>query len=118
MDGKLKVSDYMVREVVSIPPDYTVREAINKLIATEFHGLPVEKDRRILGFVTAKELLRNIDRPDAKITEIIKPGTISLSPGMDIDDASRVLFRYGLRNAPVLDEDGMVVGMLSNIDII
>ena len=79
MDGKLKVSDYMVREVVSIPGLYC-QEAINKLIATEFHGLPVEKDRRILGFVTAKELLRNIDRPDAKITEIIKPGTISLSP--------------------------------------
>ncbi len=27
MDGKLKVSDYMVREVVSIPPDYTVEQA-------------------------------------------------------------------------------------------
>jgi CBS domain-containing protein len=118
MDGKLRVSDYMVRDVISIPSDYTVKQAIEKLISTEFHGLPVEEDRRILGFVTAKELLRAIDRPDAKITEIIKTGTITLSPGMDIDDASRVLFRYGLRNAPVLDEDGYVVGMLSNIDII
>lgn len=118
MDGKLKVSDYMVREVVSIPPDYTVEQAIQKLTSTEFHGLPVAKDGRIIGFVTAKELLRYSHTPQAKIVDIIKTGTISVSPDMDIDDASRVLFRYGLRNVPVLDENGIAVGMLSNIDII
>ncbi|MBI0583693.1 MAG: CBS domain-containing protein [Methanomassiliicoccus sp.] len=118
MDGKLKVSDYMVREVVSIPPDFTVEQARKKLIETEFHGLPVSEDGRIIGFVTAKELLRAIDRPNDKVRDIIKIGTISVSPDMDIDDASRVLFRYGLRNVPVVDTDGLAVGMLSNIDII
>lgn len=118
MDGKLKVSDYMVREVVSIPPDYTVEQASQKLISTEFHGLPVAEDGRIIGFVTAKELLRAVRRPQAKVSEIIKVGTVTVSPDMDIDDASRLLFRYGLRNVPVVDESGLAVGMLSNIDII
>lgn len=118
MDGKLKVSNYMVREVVSIPPDYTVEQARKKLIETEFHGLPVAENGHIIGFVTAKELLRAIDRPHDKVRDIIKVGTISVSPDMDIDDASRVLFRYGLRNVPVVDESGQAVGMLSNIDII
>lgn len=106
MDSKLKVSDYMVRDVVSIPPDYTIAQAKEKIISTEFHGLPVSKDGKILGFVTAKELLREIDNPDKKVSEIIKDGTVTVSPDMDIDDASRVLFRYGLRNTPVVDEDG------------
>jgi IMP dehydrogenase len=118
MDGKLRVSDYMVREVVSIPPDFTVEQARQKLINTEFHGLPVAEDGQIIGFVTAKELLRAIDRPNVKVRDIIKVGTITVSPDMDIDDASRVLFRYGLRNVPVVDEKGVAVGMLSNIDII
>jgi CBS domain-containing protein len=118
MDGKLKVSDYMIREVVSIPPDYTVQQAIQKLISTEFHGLPVAEDGQILGFVTAKELLRAVHRPSAKVRDIIRSGTITVSPDMDIDDAARVLFRYGLRNVPVVDETGVAVGMLSNIDII
>jgi CBS domain-containing protein len=118
MDGKLKVSNYMVREVVSIPPDYTVEQARKKLIETEFHGLPVAENGHIIGFVTAKELLRAIDRPKEKVRDIIKVGTITVSPDMDIDDASRVLFRYGLRNVPVVDENGLAVGMLSNIDII
>lgn len=118
MDGKLRVSDYMVREVVSIPPDFTVEQARQKLIATEFHGLPVAENGRIIGFVTSKELLRAIDRPNVRVGDIIKEGTITVSPDMDIDDASRVLFRYGLRNVPVVDEKGIGVGMLSNIDII
>jgi CBS domain-containing protein len=118
MDGKLKVSNYMVRDVVSIPPDYTVEQARRKLIETEFHGLPVAENGHIIGFVTAKELLRAIDRPREKVRDIIKIGTITVSPDMDIDDASRVLFRYGLRNVPVVDENGLAVGMLSNIDII
>lgn len=118
MEGKLKVSDYMVREVVSIPPDYTVEQASKKLISTEFHGLPVEEDGKIIGFVTAKELLRAVNRSTVKVRDIIKQGTITVSPDMDIDDASRVLFRYGLRNVPVVDENGEPVGMLSNIDVI
>ncbi|TQS83559.1 transcriptional regulator [Candidatus Methanomassiliicoccus intestinalis] len=118
MDSKLKVSDYMVRDVVSIPPDFTILEAKNKIISTEFHGLPVSQDGKILGFVTAKELLREIDHPDKKVSEIIKDRTVTVSPDMDIDDASRVLFRYGLRNTPVVDESGMAVGMISNMDII
>lgn len=118
MDGKLKVSDYMAREIVSIPPDYTVEQARQMLINTEFHGLPVAEGSHILGFVTSKELLRAIDRPDVKVRDIIRVGTITVTPDMDIDDASRVLFRYGLRNVPVVDEDGNAVGMLSNIDII
>lgn len=118
MDGKLKVSNYMVRDVVSIPPDFTVEQARRKLIETEFHGLPVAENGHIIGFVTAKELLRAIDRPRERVRDIIKIGTITVSPDMDIDDASRVLFRYGLRNVPVVDENGLAVGMLSNIDII
>jgi IMP dehydrogenase len=117
-DGKLRVSDYMVKEVVFIPPDFTVEQARKMLIDTEFHGLPVAEDGQVLGFVTAKELLRSIDRPNAKVRDIIKIGTITVSPEMDIDDASRVLFRYGLRNVPVVDENGVAVGMISNIDII
>ena len=37
---------------------------------------------------------------------------------MSIDDATRILFRYGLRNLPVVDEDKKIVGIISNIDIV
>ena len=118
MEKKLRVEDYMVRDVVSVSPDYTVGEATKKLISTEFHGLPVAEDGRLVGFVTAKELLRASAKPKIKVRQIAKRGTITVRPEMDIDDAARVLLRYGLRNVPVVDAKGKLVGMISNIDIV
>ncbi len=117
-ERKLRVADYMIREVVSIPADYTVEQAVEKLIHTEFHGMPVTEDGKLVGFVTAKELLRNIERPKAKVRDIIRRGTYSVNPEMDLDDAARVLFRYGLRNVPVITDDGKIVGVISNLDIV
>lgn len=117
-DRKLKVEDYMIRDVISIPRDLTVEDAIDKLIHTEFHGMPVTERGMLVGFVTAKELLRNIDRPHAKIKDIIRKGTYSVSPDMDLDDAARVLFRYGLRNVPVISDKGMLIGIISNLDVV
>ncbi len=37
---------------------------------------------------------------------------------MDLDDAARILFRYGLRNVPVVDEKGNLIGIISNLDIV
>ena len=117
-DRKLKVEDYMIRDVISIPGDLTVEDAIDKLIHTEFHGMPVTERGRLVGFVTAKELLRNINKPYAKIKDIIRKGTYSVSPDMDLDDAARVLFRYGLRNVPVINDKGMLIGIISNLDVV
>ena len=117
-ERKLRVTDYMIREVVSIPADFTVEQAVEKLISTEFHGMPVTEDGKLVGFVTAKELLRNIETPKAKVRDIIRKGTYSVSPEMDLDDAARILFRYGLRNVPVVTNQGEIVGVISNLDIV
>jgi len=117
-DKKLRVEDYMIRDVISIPGDFTVQQAIDKLTHTEFHGLPVTDKGRLIGFLTAKELLRNIGHPEAKIRSIIRRGTYSVSPDMDLDDAARVLFRYGLRNVPVINDKGMLIGIISNLDVV
>jgi IMP dehydrogenase len=37
---------------------------------------------------------------------------------MDLDDAARVLFRYGLRNVPVINDRGMLIGIISNLDVV
>lgn len=118
MEKKLRVEDYMVRDVVSVAPDYTIEEAMKKLISTEFHGLPVAENGRLVGFITAKELLRAATKPKMKVRQIARRGTITVSPDMDIDDAARVLFRYGLRNVPVVDGKGKIIGIISNIDIV
>ncbi len=112
------VGEYMVRNVHTVGPDMTVEQVRQEIIDSPFHGFPVTEKGYLLGFITAKELLRFVDAPGAKIRSVMKRGTLCAIPSMRIDDATRILFRYGLRNLPVVDEDRKLVGIISNIDIV
>jgi CBS domain-containing protein len=112
------VKDYMTKEVISLDPDLTVREAIDRVVKEGHVGLPVAQGMRLLGFLTPKELLRNIDKPGRKIQEIIAEGTVVAHPEMDIEDAARILFRMGVKELPVVDDEGHMVGIVSTTDII
>ena len=112
------VGEYMVRNVHTVSPDMTVEQVRQEIINSNFHGFPIVEKGYLLGFVTAKELLRYVDKPDAKIRSVMKRGTLCAIPSMSVDDATRILFRYGLRNLPVVDEDKKLVGIISNIDIV
>ncbi|QLH75723.1 MAG: CBS domain-containing protein [Methanomassiliicoccales archaeon] len=118
VERKPKVEDYMVRDVQYIPCNYTVKQAIERLISTEFHGMPVCDDGILVGFITSKELLRAANRPDDLVFDIMRKGTYTVTPEMDLDDAARILFRYGLRNVPVIDPEGRLIGIISNLDIV
>ena len=112
------VGEYMVRDVQYVAPNMTVQEVIDKLLASNFHGFPVVENGYLLGYVTAKELLRFTDLPKAKLRSVMSRGTLCAIPSMSIDDATRILFRYGLRNLPVVDENKKLVGIISNIDVV
>jgi len=112
------VSDYMATSVQTVEPDMTVKEVSKKISDSNFHGFPIAQKGYLVGFITAKELLRFTDRPDAKIREVMRMGTMCAVPEMTVDDAMRVLFRYGLRNLPVIDKQGKLVGIISNIDVV
>lgn len=108
----------MIRDVQCVSPDMTVEQVRDKIINSNFHGFPIVENGYLLGYVSAKELLRHMDKPKAKMRQVMTRGTLCAIPSMSIDDATRVLFRYGLRNLPVVDEDKKIVGIISNIDIV
>lgn len=114
-----KVRDYMVLDIEHLPETTTVGDAIAKLIRSRRHGMPVTADgMRLVGFVSAKELLKNSEHRDLELRGIMKKGTYTATPDMDLDDVARIMFRYGLRDLPIIDEAGTLVGILSNLDIV
>ncbi len=118
---KNTAADYMVpREKVRfVTPDMTVEEVRQALIGSSFHGFPIVENDYLLGFVTAKDLLRCMDRPNERIRNVIRGGSFCATPSMSLDDVTRILFRYGIRNLPVVDETTKkVVGIISNIDVV
>jgi len=114
-----RVRDYMVLEVEHLSESTTIGEAIQRLMRSRHHGFPVtDPSGKLVGFVSAKELLRHAGEATIPLSKIIRPGTITATPETSLDDAARVLFRFGLRDLPIIDGTGRLCGVLSNLDVV
>ncbi len=115
----VRVRDYMILEVERLTQHNTVGEAIDRVSRSRHHGLPVtDRDGRLVGFVSTKELLRHADQRGLPLSQIIRPGTYTATPETALDDAARIMFRFGLRDLPIIDERGILCGVISNLDIV
>ncbi len=115
----VRVRDYMVLEVEHLRATSTIGEAIEQLTKSRHHGLPVtDPAGKLVGFVSAKELLRHASERSMPLGKIIRPGTYTAYPDTGLDDAARIMFRFGLRDLPIIDERGRLCGVLSNLDVV
>jgi CBS domain-containing protein len=115
----VRVRDYMVLEVEHLSQDTAIGVAIQRLMRSRHHGMPVTDGAgKLIGFVSAKELLRHADERDLPLGRIIRPGTYTATPDMALDDVARIMFRFGLRDLPITDENGVLCGIISNLDIV
>jgi IMP dehydrogenase len=118
-DEKPTVGDYMTREVTTVEPDRSVA-AVTRLMTEgdgEAHnGLPVCEGARVVGFVSARDLL-GAD-PESAIESVMSTDLLVADPGMDVQAAARVILRSGIQKLPVVDDAGDLVGIISNTDVI
>ncbi len=120
--SKPKVKEYMTKDVVTVQPDDTVGDVMQKMMNDESHsGFPVVdassgRNGELLGFVTAKRLLGRDELE--RVGDIMATELVVAEPDMRVDDAARVILRSGIQKLPVVDEDGMLIGIISNSDVI
>ncbi|MDI6888646.1 MAG: CBS domain-containing protein [Methanocellales archaeon] len=116
MTDKLKVADYMTHDVVTVSPKNTVADVINLIRKTEHESFPVVENGKVIGYISSADLLRR--NPKDRISKIMSTDLIVANPAMDLTDAARVMFRTGFSKLPVVDDEGRLVGLLSNSDVI
>ncbi len=113
------VRDYMVLAVEHVFLTTTIGEATDRLVRSRHHGFPVtDAHGKLVGFVSSKELLRHQAERNRPLAEILRSGTYTAEPDTALDDAARVMFRFGLRDLPIVDAEGRLCGVISNLDIV
>lgn len=113
----IKVKDYMTKNVFTLRPDNTVRDAVELVRKTGHDSFPVVDDSmRVVGYISAVDLLDK--PPETKIKDIMSRELYVARDFMDLRDAARVMFRTGHSKLPVVDEDNRLVGIISNADVI
>jgi len=115
--SKLKVADYMTRNVVTLSPEDTVEDAINLIEKTGHDGFPVvDESNRVIGYISSIDLLRK--DPKTKIKDIMRKEIYVARDFMSLKDVARIMFRTGYSKLPVVDKDGKLVGIITNTDVL
>jgi CBS domain-containing protein len=137
----MKISELMQREVVTVTPSATLKEAATLLTQHRISGLPVvEADGRLVGVVSEADILRKEDglplelsgffgrlledaygdqeRYDARTVEqAMTPTPITISPSADVVEAARLMTTHHVNRLPVVDRDRLV-GIVSRADLV
>jgi CBS domain-containing protein len=115
----VRARDVMHKGVSSIDGMATAREAASMMRKNQVSALLVEKRHPddAWGIIASQDLIRGVLIPgrssvDVNVYEIMTKPVITVPADMDIRYVARLIYRAGIRRAPV-EENGELVGMIS-----
>lgn len=111
----MQAKDFMTSDVVHVEIPGNRDDVLKILKRTGISGVPVIKNKKIVGIITRKDLLRKPEETQLGLLMTSKP--VVINPNTDIREAARLLVTHKVRRLPVV-EDGILVGLLSVADLI
>ena len=108
----------MIMNPITLGPDGPIRAAIDLMDKYSISGVPiVDANKRLVGIITNRDLQfeRNLDRP---INEVMTRDDLVTAPlGTDLDEAERILHQHRIEKLPVVDGNGLLLGLITVKDI-
>ena len=106
----------MTTEYVDIRENMTVAQAMVHIKQTGIHKETiytcyVTERRRLIGIVSAKDLMTTDD--DVQIKDLMETEIISVGTHTDKEDVAQLFTRYDFLAIPVLDAEGLMVGIVT-----
>lgn len=108
----------MIYDPITIHKDSTVGGALYLMKENKIGGIPVvDEKNRLIGIVTNRDL-RFVDNMKTPVEEIMtKENLITAVKGTDLQQASAILKKYKIEKLPVVDDSGVLIGLLTYKDI-
>jgi CBS domain-containing protein len=121
--GVISVADFMTKDLV------TVREADDLALAESLlrlggiRHLPVVRDRKLVGLLTHRDVLRTGESGTAAaralpVSEIMTREITTVRPATGLAQAARLMLERKFGCLPVCDEDGTLVGIVTEADFV
>lgn len=111
----IRVWDIVEKNVVCVSVPGTREDLLNIFKEYKISGVPVVHDGMLVGIVTRRDLLRNLE--EDQIALLMTRDPITISPDASIKDAAKILLEKDIRRLPVV-MDSVLIGMITVADII
>lgn len=126
------VQDRMSSPAVTISPDTVFRDALNLMHKHQFRRLPVvDEDGKLLGIVCERDLLYaspsqpgslsvwelNYLLSHVEMHQVMTEDVVTTTPDTPVEDVARLMTDNKVGGLPVVDEEGRVIGVITETDI-
>jgi CBS domain-containing protein len=118
----MRAAEIMTRDVVTVPPDATVRQAARMMDDLNVGALPVCDGRRLVGIVTDRDITVRATadgmRPDMTPVHVVMTDNVCWCFEHDsVEEIEHEMIRRQIRRMPVVDDRKRLVGMLTLGDL-
>jgi CBS domain-containing protein len=136
----MRIADVMTTKVLTVTPETSLKEVAELLAARGISGLPVvDGDGQVLGVVSEADILQKERRPtkpttldrwlhrnngaDAKRTattaaEAMTAPAVTVKGSRRVDVAASLMLDRKVNRLPVVDEQGLLVGIVTRADLV
>ena len=121
----MPISDLCKKMPVSVDKDASLEEAAHSMKRNRVGGLIVldcDENKTLLGIVTDRDLaLKGIGEnrsPSSKVVDIMSRNLLTVTAGAGVAAVIERMAREGVRRAVVVDDKGVLCGVVSSDDIL
>lgn len=119
--SRITAASVMTQEVVTLPDDITVSEALDIVGRLEFNGYPVMRDGKMMGLITTGDLrrLEAESRQEAWIGDVMTKKVVHAHPDQTLDTVVLKLAQRELSQIPVVSrvDDTRLLGIITLRDV-
>jgi len=108
----------MILNPITLGPERPIREAAQLMARFKISGVPiVDEHGRLVGIITNRDLQfeRRMERPIREA--MTKEGLVTAPVGTTLEEAERILGQHRIEKLPVVDERGILRGLITVKDI-
>ena len=127
----MKIKSWITREVITISPEASVKEAFGLMKSLGIRHLPVVKNGILKGIVTDRDLRRpkisdvfktwhELYRigDDIQVEDVMVSPVKTIAEGASVKEAAKVMVERRIGALPVTDTKGKLAGIITESDIL
>ena len=108
----------MILDPVTISPNNTVQDALDLMSDFRVSGLPVGEDGRLVGILTNRDVRFIEDGHAVRVSDVMTSKNLVTVPmGTSLEEAKQHLHEHRIEKLLVVDEDGLLRGLITMKDI-